>query len=235
MTDMAIAFFGDSLTEGFPGVSYFEILKRRLPDSDLINYGEGGDTVLSLYRRIKHLNLDKPIDIAFLWVGTNDVYVKISWAYPIIKTLLKKPWTRTPEEFKHYYRSILEILSRRAKTVITVSPLFLGEDLNSGWNRELESLSKIIEELSAADENIEYIDLRKVFIPKLEGKKGSAYLPNNAIRVVLDALRLQQAEQIDRKSSERGLLFTLDGVHLNGTGAEIVADVFCEIISTDRI
>lgn len=47
-----IAFFGDSLTEGSPGVSYFDILKDKLPNENLLNFGKGGDTVISLYKRI---------------------------------------------------------------------------------------------------------------------------------------------------------------------------------------
>ncbi len=43
----SIAFWGDSLTEGFPGASYFEILKQQLPEDKLINYGKGGDTVIA--------------------------------------------------------------------------------------------------------------------------------------------------------------------------------------------
>ena len=51
-----IAFFGDSLTEGIPGASYFQILKDRLPNENLINFGKGGDTVISLYRRVRELD-----------------------------------------------------------------------------------------------------------------------------------------------------------------------------------
>jgi lysophospholipase L1-like esterase len=230
MTGMTISFFGDSLTEGIPGASYFEILKKRLPDSELINYGVGGETVLSLYKRITRSKPDHPIDIAFLWIGTNDVFVKLSWFYPLIKRVLNKPWTRNLEEFKGYYRSTLDLLSRHANNVITVSPLFLGEDLNNKWNREFVKQSQIIEELSAAYENVEYIDLRKIFIPKLKGKKISTYLPTSSTRVAFDTLMVKKAEQIDRISAERGLHFTLDGVHLNSAGAEIIADIFYEAI-----
>jgi lysophospholipase L1-like esterase len=234
MTGMTISFFGDSLTEGVPGVSYFNILKKQLPDSELINYGVGGETVLSLYKRITRLNIDHPIDIAFLWIGTNDVYVKISWFYPILKILLNKPWVRNLADFKKYYRSLLEILTRQANRVIAVSPLFLGENLDNKWNREFEKQSQIIEELSAAFKNVEYIDLKKVFIPRLKGKEISSYLPTNAMRVALDTLTLKEVVQIDRKSTERGLHFTLDGVHLNSAGAEIIADVFYKTIKTNR-
>ena len=46
---MRIAFFGDSLTSGVPGSSYFAILRDRFPDDTLLNFGKGNDTVVSLY------------------------------------------------------------------------------------------------------------------------------------------------------------------------------------------
>jgi lysophospholipase L1-like esterase len=229
-----IAFFGDSLTEGFPGASYFEILKKRLPNCNLLNYGKGGDTVISLYQRLKSSQPNEPVDIAFLWVGVNDVFVKISSSYPIIKILKKQPWVREHEKFEHYYHLILEILCQGAKRIITVPPLFMGEDINNSWNKEIAELSGIIEKASASYENVEYLDLRKIIFPKLKDKKVSEYLPESATRVALDVILLKQKEQYDKKSSERGLLFTLDGVHLNSRGAEIVANIFLELIKVTK-
>ena len=225
-----ISFYGDSLTRGSPGTSYFEILKRRLPEYELLNYGRGGDTVISLYRRVKNLQLDKPSDIVFLWVGTNDVFVKISGSYPVFKTLVNQPWARNPEEFERYYRITLDILCQHANKVITVPPLFMGEDVNSRWNHELEELSRIIEQVSDSYTKVKYLNLRKIVFPKLNGKKPSVYLPTSLTRIALDTLLLKQKEQIDKQSIERGLIFTLDGVHLNNIGAEIVAESFLETI-----
>ena len=75
---MDIIFFGDSLTEGVPGASYYKILKEKLPEHNLVNCGKGGDTVNSLYNRIKKMNISKKYDIAFIWIGTNDVFKKAS-------------------------------------------------------------------------------------------------------------------------------------------------------------
>jgi len=229
---MRIAFFGDSLTEGFPGVAFFDILKMQLPNYELMNYGKGGDTVISLYQRIKHTHLDQYNDIAFHWVGTNDVFVKISGAFPVFKTLVNQPWARKNEEFERYYRLILDILCQHANTVITVSPLFMGEDINNRWNRELEELSRIIKRVSDSYANVEYLNLRKIIFPKLKDRKPSEYLPSSLARIALDSMLLKQKEQIDKKSVERNLLFTIDGVHLNSIGAEIVADAFLETIET---
>lgn len=226
----SIAFWGDSLTEGFPGASYFEILKKRLPEYKLFNYGKGGDTVVSLYRRLKSLQLNEPVDIAFLWIGVNDVLVKISSSYPIIKTINKQPWSSEHEEFERYYHLTLEILCQGANRVITVPPLFMGEDINNSWNKDIDELARIIEQVSASYKNVEYLDLRKIIFPKLIDMKVSEYLPESATRVALDAILLKRMGQIDKKSAERGLFFTLDGVHLNSRGAEIVAETFLEFI-----
>lgn len=225
-----ISFWGDSLTRGSPGASFFEILKSELPDCKLLNYGKGGDTVISLYRRIKEMHLHTISDIAFLWVGTNDVFEKISWSHTILKALTKQPRAKNPEEFEHYYRLLLDILCQQANRVIIVPPLFMGEDLNSQWNQEMDELSRIIEQVSNSYNNVEYLDLRKIVFPKLEGKTISSYLPKSLGRIALDTLSLKHNEQIDQVSTDRDLVYTLDGVHLNCEGARLVADAFLETI-----
>ena len=70
---MKIAFYGDSLTAGIPGVSFFNKLQAAVPQHTLMNFGKGGDTAQSLYRRIVKRRLLEPVDLAFLWIGTNDV------------------------------------------------------------------------------------------------------------------------------------------------------------------
>lgn len=228
---MKIAFYGDSLTEGLIGASYIEILKEKLPEHTLLNYGKKGDTVLSLYRRIVRMKLHEPVDSAFLWVGVNDVFIKVSWHYPLLKTLLRQPWAKNSREFKKYYRAILDMLCYQANRVLTVSPLFIGEDLHNTWNRNLEEFCQIIEELSASDEKIKYVNLRAAFAQKLASKNISNYVPKSAVRVVLDAVLLRSNAQIDQKASERGLHFTLDGIHLNSPGAEIVAKIFLKTVN----
>ena len=80
-------------------------------------------------------------------------------------------------------------------------------------------------------ESAEYIDLRAEFIPRLTGVKVSDYLPDSIARVGFDAIGLRDTEQIDQRSAQRGLHYTLDGVHLNSKGAELVAKVFLEYIN----
>jgi lysophospholipase L1-like esterase len=221
-----VSFFGDSLTEGFPGVAYFGLLKNKFPDHELLNYGKGGDTVISLLKRLEKLTFPEPFDIAFLWVGVNDVFVKTSWSYPIIKTLRRQPWAKNQEVFGNCYRKLLHFLLPKTKRLFTVSPLLIGEDLNNRWNRELEELGRIIAELSAKHESCIHIDLREIFISRIDSKSVSPYVPKSFLRILRDASAFKTSEAIAEEASRRDFQLTLDGIHLNGIGAALVADAF---------
>ena len=229
---MRIVFVGDSLTSGIPGSSFYAILRDKLPGHTLVNLGEGNDTAVSLYRRLSRLHLER-FDVAFLWVGVNDVAsgAPPPRSFQVINLLLNKPRSKTLEEFRTYYRATLDLLCRHARRVIAVSPLLKGEDAGNPGNRELEVLARAIEDLTSHYERVEYLDLRAVFFQRLAGKSVSDYMPTSPVRVALDALTLRSKEQIDRKATERGLHLTLDGIHLNSVGAELAAEGFLKAIA----
>lgn len=222
---MNIVFLGDSLTQGSIGVSYVDILEKRFPQHHMINYGKNGDTVTSHYHRAKKLSFDD-VDTAFVWIGTNDVLVHVSWSYPIIKTFFLQPWTKTCGTFTACYKKILEMLVPQIKKIFVVSPVFIGEDLHNQWNAKLEELAKGIRLFATSYNAVEYVDLRTTFEKKLAQKQISPYIINGSITPIFDEIFLKNPEKIDQKSHERGLHFTLDGVHFNSTGAQVVAEEF---------
>lgn len=229
---MKILFLGDSITEGIPGVSYFKILKGKLLNDQLINSGKGGDTVISLNQRVKTMQMPSDTDLIALCVGTNDIFVKVSKNYPIIKMVLNQPWARSREEFGYYFRDTLEYLSDKTKRIVVVSPLLIGEDIDNVWNGELDSLIDVIHDSLKEFQNIEYLDIRKTFVTYLQGHGISKYVPRSAIRVVIDAITLKTSQKVDEKSADRGLHLTLDGVHPNGFGAKLIADCLEHYVKT---
>jgi len=84
----------------------------------------------------------------------------------------------------------------------------------------------MIKELSKSYSNVEYLDIRDLFINQLTTKKPSGYLTKNTTSVIFDKFIYAKPEDIDACAEKRGLHFTLDGVHLNTKGAQIVADSF---------
>lgn len=65
--------FGDSITEGKPGVTYLRYIKNK---KQFINFGLGGDTVIGMTKRlIKTMNKSKYKDATdiIVGIGANDI------------------------------------------------------------------------------------------------------------------------------------------------------------------
>ena len=229
---MRVAFFGDSLTEGAPGCSFFAVLRRELPGHELLNHGRGNDTVVSLYHRVRRLRPAAPFDLAFLWVGVNDVSGPEGVAFPfwLVNLSAGQRRARTLDEFRAYYSALLGLLGGMASRVIAVAPALKGEDLRSALSSEVEAIARVIEAAAARRERIEYLDLRPAIARDLEGQPTSSYLPGSAFGVALDLVILRTDEQVDMRAAERGLYLTLDGIHLNSRGARLVAARFREVV-----
>lgn len=226
---MRIAFVGDSLTSGRPGCSYVRVLRDRLPAHTLVNWGVGNDTAISLYRRIARRRGAEQFDVAFIWVGVNDVAPATTWPMRVNNALRRQPRPRNVDEFAAYYERALDVLCRLAGRVVAVSPAIRGEDADSRWNNELETMAGVVKGMTDRYEQVSYLDVRTPLFRALDGKPKRDILPKTH-QVLWDALTLWRREAIDRKAAERGLHVTLDGVHLNGRGAEIVAETFLKAI-----
>lgn len=72
---MRIGFFGDSLTEGLPGVPCVDILQERFPNDDLVNFGRAGDSVVGTCQRVRSLRgaLRGDYDVALIFSQGQDV------------------------------------------------------------------------------------------------------------------------------------------------------------------
>jgi len=222
---MKIACFGDSLTEGAPGVGFFNLLEKDFPGHIFYNYGKFGDTVISLYERLLKTPLDK-YDISFLWVGGNDVLAKILYRSSILGQVPDKKPSATVEEFADYFKRAIDLLLPNSRHIIAVSPLTVGEDFNNEWNIQMEQLSQAIKHLVSDYPDVTFIDIRSEFAKILKNHKSSDYFAKSSVGILRDIAKLKTPEQVDQKSLERGLVLTLDGIHLNSKGAQLVREVF---------
>ena len=226
---MNIAFFGDSLTQGTIGASYFTPLEQKLAQHTLFNYGQNGDTVRSLLNRMKKMDFSERYDLCFVWVGTNDIHVNVSRSFPLMKILLHQPWTPDCESFKICYQHLLEFLQPHCKTIITVSPLFIGEDLNNSWNQQLTILGNIINDLSHQYPHVQFLNLQRIF-KNNQKTTPSPFYQKKIMGTIIDSLLYSTPEKIEQRAQQRNLQYTIDGIHLNSTGAKLVADTFYTII-----
>src|SRR5690625_91302 len=154
---MKIALIGDSLTEGRPGVSFFNILKEKFPNITYVNLGKPGESVKSLHTRLLKAKLDMNYDLSFLWIGVNDVYSKLLrvQAQPVVKN---------HDEFKDYYEKVLELVLGLSKNVVTVTPAIVGEHMDNAPNNEIKELNLLIESITRKQANVRFLDIQSVFL-----------------------------------------------------------------------
>ncbi|QQZ07640.1 GDSL-type esterase/lipase family protein [Heyndrickxia vini] len=220
---MKIALIGDSLTEGRPGVSFFNILKKKFPDITFVNLGKPGESVKSLYTRLIKTKLDIDYDLSFLWIGVNDVYSKLL-------SVQAQPVAKDHDEFKDCYEKVLGLVLGSSKKVVAVTPALVGENTDNAPNNEITELNDLIQSIISKQTNVSFLDIQSVFLSHLSKVSSSDYISTKVMRVMMDVLFYRKPSRIDRLSKERGLHLTLDGIHLNSAGAQIVAETYASEI-----
>jgi len=96
------------------------------------------------------------------------------------------------------------------------------------WNESLRLLSNEITKISSKSKNIEYIDLQKKNYKILSSQKSSEYIIET--KGLIGDYISKTSENIKKISNKNRLQLTIDGVHLNNKGAQIVADIFYKTI-----
>ena len=227
---MNMLFLGDSITKGIPGVSYVSKIQDSLIDINLVNRGIGGDTISSLFKRVKKMNDLESFDQIVLFVGVNDVFGKLSIPYKILKTLTRQRWAKNSSLIKKQYEELISFVINENKNIIIIPPILIGENLDSIWNEELLDLIKIIHDISI-NENIAYLELHNEFEKYLMNKVISDYLPIKLTDLLRDVKMLTTESLVDQKSRDRGLQLTLDGVHINSRRANIISKAIINYIN----
>jgi lysophospholipase L1-like esterase len=220
---MKVGLIGDSLTEGRPGVSFYNILKGNYPSVTLDNLGKPGETMKSLHTRLTKTKLDTDYDLVFLWIGVNDVYSKLL-------KVQAQPVAKDHQEFNDYFGKVLEMITPKSKQIVVVSPAIIGENINNPSNRELRELTTIMEATSKHSK-VSFLNINSIFEKQLATLNCSAYISTSVFKVMKDVLFYKKPDRIDRLSSKRGLHLTLDGIHLNSKGTKIVAEEYSTLIN----
>jgi hypothetical protein len=132
------------------------------------------------------------------------------------------------------YRALLEALSPHTTRIVAVAPLFIGEDLSNPWNQELDVRAHEIETLCADFDRAEFLSLRPYMPEVASGECSSPYVEKSGLGTVWEAIAFRDPQDVDRVASERGLCYTMDGIHLNSRGAKAVAAVFAQRIAGRR-
>jgi lysophospholipase L1-like esterase len=197
-----IAFYGDSLTEGWPGAGFMPLLERHLPQHTLLNRGRAGDTTVDLLARLRRDGVDRA-DLAVVWIGTNDAFTAAAgdWLPEDGDWLLAgeppPDWGVVAAAVARALDLVLELVSPSAPRLLLLPPAAPDGDLGEPFTTRLDELAQVVERAARSRPQARFVGLRAAFA----GDGGP---------------------------------FTIDGVHLNETGAAAVAEVLAAAIATEQ-
>jgi lysophospholipase L1-like esterase len=231
-----VLLWGDSLTEGRPGVAFADFLTESNPHIHFENNGRGGDTVSSLLARL--LEVPEPpenerADLAVLWIGVNDLFAEVLPGYALWKTAWGQPPSRDIDSFIDIIQSIIERLSTHAQRILVIPPLFVGEDPGTEMNKRIRDWGDRISEEVSNLEHCRFVDIRPLM--PLTRTKQSRFLPVNPWAKIAESVKNLAAADYDEASSRRGLIWTFDGIHLNSNGARTVSRILTKVFSEEGL
>lgn len=236
--------FGDSLTDGRPGITYIHYLAAKRPGSGndagkpaytCVNCGVGGDTLTGVTRRLTAKLGHKLAagDYVIVGVGTNDILLPyFLTCSPSWRRMAKNHIARGSvpcrdiNEFKDKYVQLISYCKEITGNLIVFGLPLLETSLDqldakcASYNQEIEAICR--------EQHILYIDFRawQMEQKRLLGNEGSFFLASKARShwaVALDTLLTTYLPFESRISSRRGLAMTIDGCHLNAFSAKGLA------------
>ncbi len=212
---MKIVFLGDSLTWGGYGGNFVDEVRRLLPDHEIINAGEGGNTVLNLLRRLERDVLSHQPDAVFVMVGGNDA---ISYSQFKTRSYYRQAQDIengfvTPEMFETGYRDLLTQLQlAHVITWVGLEPSEYNQTVTDtlyDYNQRLREVARSM--------NVPVLDLMSEFNP--------AHVPERQPLDIGFILTIGKREQtgwneFDKAQKEGGYSFSFDGLHLTPLSAK---------------
>lgn len=238
--EIMILCFGDSLTQGIPGVTYLKYLKNKKAYK---NFGLGGDTVTGMTRRLRHALMDdryKDADAFIVGIGTNDILLPFlktyspSWANAVAQLMKRGSMPcKDKAQFTQRYAEMLEMLEGR-RTVVFGLPFI--ETQSNDLNDKAAAYDEVIEAQCAAY-HIPFINFgqwQREWKHR-QNNTGSYFFTRNRRDVVTDALLTTILPFTDYISKKRGLAVTVDGAHLNTVSAKGLARLVEDALAGESV
>lgn len=222
---MKIVFLGDSLTWGGYGGNFVEVVQRLMPEHEIINAGEGGNTVINLLRRLDRAVLRHHPDAAFIMVGGNDA---ISYSQPKTRGYYRQMQGLedgfvAPEQFESTYRELLTQLQ-----LAHIIPLIGLEpsEYNPTVTETFRDYNQRVSEIARAF-NVPVLDLMSEFTPD--------HIPDRPPLDIGYILTIGSREkngwtEYEQARRDGGYSFSFDGLHLTPATAEQVGARIAEFV-----
>jgi lysophospholipase L1-like esterase len=206
---MRIVFLGDSLTWGGYGGNFVAEVQKQMPEHEIINAGEGGETVINLLRRVEDVLTEHQPDALFVMVGGNDA---TSYSQPKTRGYYRKAKNLetgfvSPDEFETTYRDLLHHIQLAfVQPLVGLAP--------TEYSRELVEAKRDYNERArniAASLNIPVLDLDAIFTPE----KPIEREPVDVDFIQQIGTRVSSGwHDFEAERQKWGYTYTFDGMHI---------------------
>jgi lysophospholipase L1-like esterase len=208
---------GASIVRGRAAVDFVQILRERFPQRAFVNAGVNSNIAQQLLNRLDPIMECQPAEVVIL-IGTNDVEVALA---------------TPPEIFHGYAQSMTDIVTKLQSAGIAVALCSLppiGQDLSAQVNRDVRAANAVLREVAYATQAtyLPVYERLSEFLDSQGKTDGPAWTGSWAPGLLSLTEHFILHRSYDSISAARGWLLSPDGVHMNTTGATLIADVIEE-------
>lgn len=211
-------------------MDFVDILRQRLTDEGFhfLNAGVNGDLAYNVLNRLDVVLARQP-DFVIVLVGTNDVNAtltpRMTQGYRLWKRLPENP---RPEWYQANMLNIVRLLKEKtsAKIAVTSQPV-LGEDLASVANHRIRKYSSLLFQLTV-QEGITYLPVherQEEYLRRIGRDSGRPHDADSMLMWTSIFRHYVFRRGFQSIAEENGFVLTTEGLHLNSSGAVIVADL----------
>lgn len=221
---------GASIVRGRASVDFVQILRERLPSRDFVNGGVNGNVAWELLQRIDSVIACRPAQVVVL-IGTNDVQSTLT--PDAMREARESKGLPEDPSLGWYAACMTEIVTRLqgggARVAVCSLPP-IGQDLAAPVNvivREANAALRGVCEATGAA----YLPVYEHLVDLLASQgatRGPAWTGSWAPGVASLVEHFVLGRSYDAIALARGWILSPDGVHMDSTGAGIIADVVAE-------
>ncbi|RYY53775.1 MAG: hypothetical protein EOO09_16825 [Chitinophagaceae bacterium] len=229
---MRVLFIGDSITNGSRGVSFTKLVRVSDRSLTIVNKGVNGEPLYNIADRlIRLLKKDAAFDHIIIQAGINDLLLPelekrgglFKWSVGRERKHDTRPLD-DPQKFRTLYTVLLKEIRHYSKAKVTLVNISrINEEASPQFLALQRSFNEVIADL-AGQANYRLADVSGAFEEILSKQANTPYLCEGFWNTSLfDWLRCLLPGGADKLAVKRGLRLTIDGVHLNSSGARIYA------------
>ena len=233
--DAPVVCLGASIVRGKASVDFVQMLRERLPHRTFVNAGVNGNVAWEVLQRLDDVIACVPGEVVVL-VGTNDIQATMDPAAGESARRSKGlPETPSLRWYEECLAQVVRRLRDAGADVALCSLPPLGQDLEDAANARVREFNAAIARVAEA-QGATYLPVYERLATLLASQgadAGPAWTGSWEPGVRSLAEHFLLGRSFDEVAARAGFVLSPDGVHLDTTGAAIVADLAAEFLSGD--